>query len=87
MEQQIKIAAKLYDCRDTAKRFFKEDFWEKIKPHTEIIKQVMKSNGIGEMKALLKISETEMYQDSGMTQMMFIAAMVELLEPSKPNEQ
>lgn len=83
MEKQIKIAAKLYRCRDTAKRFFKDNFYERIEPHTHIIKEVMKSNQVDVLPAILIISETNMYQDNGMTQMLFMAAAVEILEPSK----
>lgn len=84
MEQQIKMAAKLYKCRDTAKRFYKKEFNKTIEPYKIEIKQVMEKHKTDEIKALLKISETKLYQDSGMAQMLFMAAMVELIEPSAP---
>jgi len=83
MEKQIKIAAKLYECRDTAKRFFREEYAEKLKPYISIIKAVMKANELDELQAILKISQTETYQENGMTQMLFMAAAVELMEPSE----
>lgn len=79
---QIQMAAKLYECRDTAKRFFREEYAEKLKPYTHIIQAVMKANKLDVIPALLKISETETYNDNGMTQMLFMAATVELIEPS-----
>lgn len=82
MEKQIKIAAKLYECRDTAKNFFKEQYKEKLQPYSHILKQVMKSNNLEEIPALLKISSTEHYQENGLAQMMYMAAVVELIEPS-----
>jgi hypothetical protein len=82
MEKQIKMAAKLYECRDTAKAFFKEQYKEKLQPYTHILKQVMKANNLEEIPALLKISQTEHYQENGMAQMMYMAAVVELIEPS-----
>jgi len=82
METQIKIAAKLYECRDTAKRFFREEYAEKLKPYIAIIKAVMKANELDELGAILRISKTETYQENGMGQMMFMAAAVELMEPS-----
>lgn len=82
MEKEIKIAAKLYECRDTAKRFFREEYAEKLKPYIAIIKAVMKANELDELQAILKISQTESYQENGMAQMMFMAAVVEIMEPS-----
>jgi phage I-like protein len=81
-EKLIKLTAKLYDCRDTARAFFKEKYKEKLKPYTHILKQVMKANNLEEIPALLKISETEHYQENGMAQMMYMAAVVELIEPT-----
>ena len=80
MEKQI--VAKLYECRDTAKAFFKDQYKEKLKPYTHILKEVMKANNLKEIPALLKICETQHYQESGMVQMMYMAAVVELIEPS-----
>ena len=82
MEKQVKIAAKLYECRDTAKRFFKAEYKAKLEPYTHIIKAVMKANNLEEIPALLKVSQTHTYQDNAMGQMMFMAAVVELIEPS-----
>lgn len=86
MEQPIKIAAKLYECRDTAKRFFRCEYQEKVEPYKRLITAVMKANELSEIKALLKISETDTYQDNAMGQMMFMAAVVELIEPSEEIE-
>lgn len=83
MEQQIKMAAKLYECRDTAKKLFKHEYKEKLKPYTVLLQNVMKANNLEEIPALLLISKTETYQESGMAQMMFMAAVVELIEPSE----
>lgn len=79
---QIQIAAKLYKCRDTAQRFFKEQYPEKIKPYKDLIQAVMKSHNIEEIPALLIISNTETYQENAMGQMMFMAAITELIDPS-----
>ncbi len=85
MEKEIKITAKLYECRDTAKSLAKmqeKNYVEMLKPYTNIINSVMKANKIKHIQALLKISETQTYQDSGMAQLLFMAALVELMEPS-----
>lgn len=85
MEEKIKIAAKLYQCRDGAKAYCKiqkEDYKKTLKPYTDIIRGVMKANKVEEIPALLEISKTKTYSDCGTTQMMFLAAVVELIEPS-----
>jgi hypothetical protein len=82
MEQQIKMASKLYHCRDTAKRFYKDEYQNKLTDYKQIIMAVMNKHNLGELEALLKISETESYNSSGMVQMLFMAAVVELIEPS-----
>ena len=85
MEKQIKIAAKLYECRDTAKslaKIRKEDYKTMLAPYTHIIKQVMEANKEEELPALIRISKTHTYNDNAMAQLMFMAATVELIEPS-----
>lgn len=85
MEQQIKMAAKLYKCRDTAKSLAKmqgDDYKEMLKPYSDIITKVMKANNLKHIPALLKIIETKTYQDSGMAQILFMAALTELMEQS-----
>lgn len=82
MDQQLKMAVKLYECRDTAKRLLKDDFVERLKPYKDLIQAVMKVNKVDEIPALLKISQTHAYQNNPMGQMMFMAATVELIEPS-----
>lgn len=81
-ESQIKMASKLYECRDAAKSLFEQEYKERLKPYTHILKEVMKSNNLTEISALLKISKTTHYQENGIAQMMYMAAVVELIEPS-----
>lgn len=83
METQIKIAAKLYECRDTAKRFFREEYAIRLQSYITIIKAVMLAHNLDELHAILKISKSQSYQENGMAQMMFMAAAVELMEPSE----
>lgn len=86
MEKEIKMAAKLYECRDTAKKLAKIQgvtFKSAISQYTTIIEAVMESKELKPLEALLFISETKTYKESGMAQMMFMAALTELLEPSE----
>lgn len=85
MEQEIKIVAKLYECRDTVKSLAKmknESYFEIIADYIEIIKAVMQTKGVDPIKAILEISKTKTYQESGMTQLLFMAAATEIMEPS-----
>jgi hypothetical protein len=82
MEKLILMTAKLYDIRNTAKSFLMENYHEDLKPYMDIIKQVMEQRKIDALKALLVVSETKTYQDSGMAQMLFVTAAVEITEPS-----
>ena len=79
---QVQMAAKLYECRDTAKRIFKEEYKAKLEPYIHLVQIVMKANNLEEIPALLKISQTETYQENPMGQMLFMAAVVELIEMS-----
>jgi len=83
MEKEIKIAAQLYKCRDTAMRFFGEKYAERLKPYMHIVREVMKANDLEVLEAILKISQTKTYLDDGMVQMLFMAAAVEIMEPSE----
>lgn len=79
-DQVIQATAKLYNTRDTAKRFYRDEFPDKILPYKEIIQKVMDENNFEPIFALLKISQMEVYKENGFRQMMFIAATVELIE-------
>lgn len=86
MEKEIKIAAKLYKCRDTAKSLAKMQgvtFKSLIIQYTELIEAVMESKDLKPIEALLFISETRSYKESGMAQLLFMAAATELLEPTE----
>lgn len=88
MEKLIKMTAKLYQCRDSARSLAEMQgvpLLDKLKPYMDIIVAVMKARNLdSEINAILKISETESYKESGLVQMMFMAAAVELMEPSQP---
>jgi len=82
MEKEIKLASKLYKCRDTAKKFFRDEYSKKLESYTFLLETVMKDHNLDAIPALLRISELEAYKENGMAQMMFMAATVELIEPS-----
>jgi hypothetical protein len=82
MQQSIKITAKLYECRDSAKFIFKDNFQESLQPFLDIVHQVMKANNQNPLEALLTISKTNTYLNNGMAQLLFMTAVVEIMEPS-----
>lgn len=55
MGDVIKMTAKLYDCRDTAKRFFKDEYLNKIKPYQELIKADMLIEELNEQLRLYNV--------------------------------
>lgn len=83
MKEQIKIAAKLYDCHETAKKLYKSEFPEKIKFYKEVIQGYMAKHNVDEMKAVIAICEFDSVKGQGIAIMLFMAAVVELIEPSK----
>lgn len=63
----LQVATKLQECKDAAESFLGEKYPEKIKPHKDLIRAVMKANKIGPVKALLMISKTESYAENDRT--------------------
>jgi hypothetical protein len=82
MEELIKLAAKFYRCRDTAKRFYKEEFEEKILPYKQVVSGVAKEKNITELVAVMKICDDDVIKNNGWAIMLLMAAAVELIEPS-----
>ena len=82
MEQQVKLAAKLYQCRDTAKRFFRDEYEAKLKPYRNIIEAHQKKFNLEVLPSVLELCSFESVRDNGMATMLFMAAAVEMIEPS-----
>lgn len=82
---QVQIAAKLYECRDTCKRLWGPEWKKQIEFHTNIIKAAMLKHKIdNEIEAAIKlVKDCENMDDSGVFTMKCFAAAVELIEPSE----
>lgn len=81
-EEQIKLAARLYKCRDTAKSFLGIKYSEKMAVYQKYIKAAMvKHNTDDEITATMKMAKD--VDADGMTVMLLMAACVEMIEPSK----
>ena len=81
---QIQIAAKLYECRDTCKRLWGNEWKSKVEVHTKLIHAAMKKHGIdNEIQAAMKlINDAKNMDGADVFTMKCLAAAVELVEPS-----
>jgi hypothetical protein len=79
-EQQVKMAAQLYDMRDKAKRLL----GERYKPHMAELGKILTMTAERDGKSVLAVAtEVAKKRDLiGMDLMMVMAAAVELEEPS-----
>ena len=83
IEAEIKIAAKMYRCRDSVKTLFGENYSERIGVYKGAIEGYMKENSLDTLPALLKICEDPEIKNDGMLITILTAAAVEIIEPSK----
>lgn len=81
-EQHIKAAAKIYQMRDTARRFFKDEWPAKQNEWRPIIEACMKKHGIGEIEAGMKLSG-ELDGIDGFSIIIIMATVCEMIEPSQ----
>lgn len=82
MEQQIRMASRLYECRDSAKFLFGSQFQQKIEWYKAIILKWNKDRKTETLKTVMAICELEVVRGDGVAMMMFLAAAVEIIEPS-----
>jgi ribosomal protein L21E len=83
MEEHVKLAMKMKECRVAARKLYGKKFRREVKPYITIIEKVQKGNGIEVMPALHKITQEEEYWPKLGTvgQMMMLAAAVEMIDP------
>lgn len=82
-KEDIKLAANLYNARDTVKAHFKAEFKDRIKPHTELLKAHCLQNNKEVLEGLMTCLKLEVVKGNGMAEVLLIAAAVEMLEPSE----
>lgn len=80
MQKQTQIAAKLYECRDTAKNLLGEEYKKKMDEYGEIVSNVSNSKGIGILEAASELAKDS--RASGYEKIQILASAVELIEPS-----
>jgi len=82
-EKAVRIAAKLYECRDTVRRLWGTDYPTKIKAWGETIEAIAANKGLDPLEAGRQLASAS---HDGATQMVILAATVELIEPSTGDE-
>lgn len=83
MINKLRIADKLQHIQKTAKDFYGDSYSEYVKPFRMIIETVMKAKKVAPMEAFIIISETSVYQDKPQNQMLFVAALCDVIENQK----
>lgn len=79
-EKLIKLSARMYECRDTAKFLLGFGYAARMAEIQEIIRSVMQREHVDEMQACLLLLKGS---DDGHLIMQVTAAMVEMIEPSE----
>lgn len=82
-EQQVKLAAKLYECRDSAKALHGKEYKAELKWYIARIYEYQKKQKVETLPAVLAICSLPSVKENSSTIMMFMAAAVEIIEPSK----
>lgn len=82
-EQQVKLAYKLYRCRDAAKKLYGNEYKERVYSYMHRIRQHQENQKIDTLPAVLAICSLPHVKENEMAVMLFMAAAVEIIEPSK----
>jgi hypothetical protein len=78
-EKAVKMAAKLYACRDTAKRVFGDGYRERMEAYGKTIKSAAIAMSCSEINAAITLANKA---GGGMAAICYLAAVVEMTEPS-----
>ncbi len=79
-EKQVKMAAQLYEIRDTAKRLLGEKYKPKMAELGAALKKIARDSKKSELEAATELCKA--IGAEGMDTLMIMAAAVELIEPS-----
>ena len=78
-EQAVKMAAKLYECRDTAKRLFGDTYHERMAAYGQTVKSAANALNCSDVAAATTLANKA---GGGIAAVCFLAAVVEMTEPS-----
>ena len=81
----LQLAAKIYDCRNTCKKFYGKEWKSEIDFHMKLIKAAMEKHNISnEIEAAEKlINDCKDADGKGFFAMKCLAAVIELIDPSE----
>lgn len=80
-EHRVRMIAKLYECRDAARLLLGEKYQARMVEYGTEIRAVAINKKISDLKAALLLATVP--DASGVGSVMYLAAAVELIEPSK----
>jgi hypothetical protein len=83
MKEQIKLAARLYECQESAKNLFRQEYKSKVQWYIDVILNWNKQRGTDTLKTVIAICQLESVQENGFVVLMFMAAAVEIIESEK----
>lgn len=78
----VKIAAQMYEARDTLKRLVGDKFRERIEPWQAVIREHAKKTGKDELHVVMDLMQDMQKQGVTNGQLGLLAAYVEMVEPS-----
>jgi hypothetical protein len=81
-EQQVKMAARLYEARDTIRRLLGDRYAAVLEPYKVMLQKVMTMNGCDEIAAALWTAR-RVERTDGMEIIKILAAAVEMIEPTQ----
>ena len=83
-EQAVKMAARLYECRDTAKRVFGESYHKRMEAYGQVVKSAANALRCSDIAAATTLANKA---GGGMAAICYLAAVVEMTEPSNAGHQ
>lgn len=85
---EVQMAAKFYDARDTMRRFWGEKYEAELAFYRTHLEARMKRDSCDTLTAAMTIMQElqAKFPDSGFEQAMFLAATVEMIEPERSEE-
>ena len=78
-EQAVKMIAKLYESRDTAKLLFGTGYQERMAAYGQTVKSAANAMACSELSAATTLANKA---GGGMAAICYLAAVVEIMEPS-----
>lgn len=84
-EQQVRLAARMYEIRDTSRRLLGEKYQETMAHYRIYVGRAMKQWDCGALEATRRLIEAlQQDHDTGVIQMHLTAACMEMCEQEKP---